>query len=316
MKHHIAVLDLGTNTFHLLIVEPQSDGSFKEVFRERRFVKIGLQGVGYMGKEAFDRALGTLIHYSEVLERFDIDVVWAIATEGLRKASNSEEFIDTVKEKTGIEIKCISGDTEALLIYYGVRQTVSMENDTALIMDIGGGSVEFIIANSKEIFWKQSFPIGSAVLRRNFHQTEPISGQEINSLTAHLEEILVPLFEVAGQFDLHTVVGASGAFDTLASIVSTHKGAELEVGYTSYEIAIAAFKDLKEEFLKFNQEERKLIKGMEPKRADMIVVSYLLIAFVVEKLDIKRLIQTNYAIKEGIIWSIMNEELSWLPTPS
>lgn len=312
MKDYIAVLDLGTNTFHLLIIEPQADGGFKEIYRERRFVKIGLKGVGYMGKEVYDRALNTLIHFGEILKQYKLSSVWAIATEGLRKASNSDVFIQAVKEQAGIDIQCISGDTEALLIYYGVRESVKMNEEKMMIMDIGGGSVEFIIAAVNDIFWKQSFPIGSAVLRREFHQQDPIQHEEVQALETYLYAQLQPLLQEVQRYKISTLIGASGAFDTLASIVSVSKDKDLEKGYSSYEIDLATFTSFKGDFLKFDLEKRKTIQGMEPKRADMIVVSYLLIDFILTTLNIQKLVQTNYAIKEGIIWSVMNDKLAWV----
>ena len=164
MPSKYAVIDFGTNTFHLLIVEAREDGQFIELHRERIFVKLAEDGIERIGDKAFVRALQAMQRYREILDDYQVENIKAIGTAALRTALNGQEFIDTVWKNSKIKIHLIDGQEEARLIHLGVNQAVDIGNDTALIMDIGGGSVEFIISDKLGVKWADSFPIGVAVL--------------------------------------------------------------------------------------------------------------------------------------------------------
>ncbi|RMF71442.1 MAG: exopolyphosphatase, partial [Alphaproteobacteria bacterium] len=214
----LAVLDLGTNTFHLLIVTPDDGGGFRELYRERRFVKLALGGIEHIQPDAWQRALAALKHFRQVIDRYGCAEVRAIGTAGLRTADNAAAFLEAIRRETRIEVEVIDGDREAELIFKGTRLAVPMQPGRHyLIMDIGGGSVEFIICDSEEASWAQSFPVGVAVLRRRFHHREPIGEDEIAALRAFLDEQLAPLrHAIAAHGGPLQLVGASGTFDVLA----------------------------------------------------------------------------------------------------
>ncbi|NJK83906.1 MAG: hypothetical protein HC912_08960 [Saprospiraceae bacterium] len=148
-----AVIDLGTNTFHLLIVEQNR----QKLYQERQFVKLAENGIEHISAAPFQRGIETMLHFHRVLKKFDVQQVQAFGTAALRTAHNGSAFIEEVEEATGIEIQLISGEREAALIQKGVAQAIPATDAHSLIMDIGGGSVEFILANQHEVFWAQSF---------------------------------------------------------------------------------------------------------------------------------------------------------------
>ena len=158
------VIDLGTNTFHLLIIETDDTDAFREIYREQHFVKLAEDGIGTIGAAPYARALKVMQDFEEVLDKQQVSGLCAFGTAALRTARNGQAFIEEVKTLTGIEVELITGDREAELIHKGVLQAVPFSSECWLIMDIGGGSVEFIIADKNEMYWAQSFPIGVAVL--------------------------------------------------------------------------------------------------------------------------------------------------------
>ncbi|MCC6837593.1 MAG: phosphatase, partial [Bacteroidia bacterium] len=166
----IAIIDLGTNTFNILIVDVDGNQNIKQLFQTKIPVKLGEGGInqGFIAPIPFQRGMDALIQYQLIIEEYGVDNTFAFATSAIRSARNGTDFVNIAKEKTGIEVQVISGDKEAELIYYGVRSAVNMTNDTSLIIDIGGGSTEFIIANKDQIFWKQSFLLGAARLLEIF----------------------------------------------------------------------------------------------------------------------------------------------------
>src|SRR4051812_26505417 len=176
----IAIIDLGTNTFNLLVVEVSERG-FKEIYGTKLSVKLGEGGINknYITAKAFERGIDALKKYKKTIRRYKAERVVALATSAIREASNGDKFINRVKVETGISIKKISGNEEAGLIYLGVRKAVKMSDKKSLIMDIGGGSTEFIIADERKIYWKKSFLLGAARLLEKFNPSDPITNLQV-----------------------------------------------------------------------------------------------------------------------------------------
>ena len=143
MPNRIAVIDLGTNTFHILIAEAQADHSFKDLHRQRFFVKLAEEGIETIGEAPLERGFKALTHFKNLIEELQVIKVKAIGTAALRTASNGPAFVQQVKEKLGFQIELISGDQEATFIHKGVSLAVPFKEQNYLLMDIGGGSVEY-----------------------------------------------------------------------------------------------------------------------------------------------------------------------------
>jgi len=289
------VIDLGTNTFHLLIVQKQN-GQLKELFRERIFVKLAEDGIHKIGPKPYQRGLDCLSRYQKILQEQQVSKVEAIGTAALRRASNGSQFIADVKNKTGIKIEVISGDREAQLIHRGVCLAVPLSHHKGLIMDIGGGSVEFIIANQEKVFWAQSFPIGVAILFRDFHQQDPISTEEVQILDQHLQLILQALAEELKKHRIQYLIGASGTFDVLETFLGQKKAAAL-----FSEVNVKDFIPLKDHFISTSLAERYEMTQLPASRAEMIIVALLLIDFVLNLAHPSQIITSAYAMKEGML---------------
>lgn len=296
-----AVIDLGTNTFHLLIVQRQADGTISNLYRESRFVKLGENGVKTIGKAPYNRGINTLIDYKKILDQYEIEGIRACGTAALRTASNGAAFVQEVKEKINLEVTLIDGSKEAHFIYKGIRQAVPL-TEKSLLMDIGGGSVEFIIADQEKIYWAESFPVGVSVLRNTFHNNEPISNNEINELEQHIDTILSPLMKSLKMHHVSALVGASGTFDILEKMI---KGENLSTLYTVMDAA--KFQPLYNKFLKSTLTERLNTPDLPKDRADMIVVALILIEYIIKKAGIEQIITSAYAMKEGILQELMED---------
>ena len=154
-----AIIDLGTNTFNLLIVEGNTT-----LFKTKIAVKLGQGGItkGYIAEAPFQRGFEALKKHLQTIEKYQADRTLAFATSAIRSTRNGVDFVVKVKTELGLHIEVIDGNKEAELIYLGVQQALDLGDSNKLIMDIGGGSTEFVICNKKEIFWKQSFQLGAA----------------------------------------------------------------------------------------------------------------------------------------------------------
>jgi exopolyphosphatase/guanosine-5'-triphosphate,3'-diphosphate pyrophosphatase len=304
----IAIIDLGTNTFNILIVETENSNTYKQIFQTKIAVKLGEGGInkGFIAPIPFQRGIDALVQYKLVLDDYNVEKVFAFATSAIRSASNGNDFVSIAKQKAAIDIQVISGDKEAELIYYGVRSAVKMTNDTSLIIDIGGGSTEFIIANKENVFWKQSFLLGAARLLERFNPSDPITDQEIEDVKGYLKQELQPLFEAVKKYPITELIGSSGSFDSLAEMIA-HRFYTPEIlkNITEYEFQMDDCSAIYDIIIKSTKAERTAMKGLVQMRVDMMVISSILVHFVVAEFEIEKMRLSTYSLKEGVLHDVL-----------
>jgi exopolyphosphatase/guanosine-5'-triphosphate,3'-diphosphate pyrophosphatase len=296
----IAVLDLGTNTFHLLVVEAGGSTIQALIHRERIFVKLASGGIDKLADDAMQRGIEALIHFQHTLSDLAVDMTHAVGTAALRTAENGPAYLQRIMDTTGLKVELIDGDREALLIYAGVKQIWKPSQYPALIMDIGGGSVEFILASAVEVLWAQSFPVGVSVLYQKYHQLDPISTGETKALRQFLADELPPLMEIIATYQPKLLVGASGTFDVIADFCG------LPIGTNYGEISISKLHDIIDRIAAMTIEERRTHPLIPDTRIDMIVVAVLLIQHILDSGSFNQLGISNYALKEGLIANILD----------
>ena len=303
----VAVIDMGTNTFHLIIVEVVKD-DFKIIYREKAAVKIGEKGInqGMITDDAIDRALETLSRFREVIQEEKADEIFATATSAIRNAHNGQELVELIKKETDIETRIISGIQEAEYIYYGVKKAMDIGSEPALIMDIGGGSIEFIIGTSDKIMWRQSFEIGGQRMVEKFQKHDPIIDEDKVALVEYLETNLQELFEAHAKYLPKTLIGSSGIFDTLSDIYAIKESVDRPTDATEYPLTLDSFQNIYEELLTKDRDQRLLIPGMIPLRVDMIVVACILVNYLINKLQLTDIRVSGYALKEGVLLNTLH----------
>jgi exopolyphosphatase / guanosine-5'-triphosphate,3'-diphosphate pyrophosphatase len=310
-KKRLALIDMGTNTFHLLIVElPERRGEAPRVLlRTKVGVKLGEGGIsnGEIAPAAFDRALHTLQAFQEEIELHQVTEVRATATSAVRVARNGAELVQAIFEQTGIRVEVIAGAREAELICKGIRQAVPLGDEPHLLMDIGGGSVEFIIANDQQIFWKHSFEIGAQRLLDQFFHHDPMSPADVRAEQDFLRQALVPMLTAVEHFRPTVLVGASGSFDTLGDLQAARLGQDLTEQPAARDISLDSFYRSYDELLHTTHAERLALPGMTPMRANMIVVACVLIDFVLNACRLTRIKASAYALKEGLLAEMLGE---------
>jgi exopolyphosphatase / guanosine-5'-triphosphate,3'-diphosphate pyrophosphatase len=310
-KRRIALIDLGTNTFHLLITEIDYFGRSNVLLRLKLPVKLGRGGIstGRIAPDAYERAMVTLQTFKEKIAEYRVTDVKALATSAMRNAANGPELAEDIRTKIGFDIEIISGDREAELIYYGVRSAMDLGYEKNLIIDIGGGSVEFIICNRDTVFWKRSFEIGAQRLLDHFFKHDPIPENEIAAEREFLLHKLAPLAEAVQEFQPKILVGSSGTFDTLCDIEAWKHGINrLDNPSSEADLPLEAFYRMYYEILPMNHAQRLAIPGMIEMRADMIVVALILIDFVIREFQIERVRVSAYALKEGMLQQLLAQK--------
>ncbi len=302
-----AILDLGTNTFHLQIAEVELNGSFKRIFKERKEVKM-LEHSGktnVIQSDAYQRAMNACEDFAKKILDFKAEKIIAYGTSAMRSSINGRQLLEEIKKVHGIEARIIPGDEEAALIYKGVASSIALNKKPMLVLDIGGGSNEFVICNKHEIFWAQSFDLGAARLLENFPVSDRITSSESETLNLYFEKELQPLMEARKKYEIDTLVGCSGTFDTFTEMIQQRfVSAENLKSKKGFEFDMKHYKIVSEEILKSNHAERQCMKGLAPLRIDMIVISTLFTEFVLNRLSLKKIIFSKGALKEGMLWMI------------
>lgn len=308
MSYRIAVLDLGTNTFNLLLAEMR-ENSYSVFYSDKIPVKIGHNGIneGVICREAEERAIAALKTYKTIMNKEKIDKIYGYATSAFRNAANGKALKSRIKAETGFDIHIIGGAVEAQYIYFGVRHALSIGRSPALIMDIGGGSVEFIIGNHKRALWKKSYEIGAQRLLDKFHHIDPIPQEEINNLESYFTTSLGDLFEEIKKYEVHTLIGSSGSFDTLSEIFCAENNILFDHDAPEFLLDIDQYFNIHNELIQKNKSERLQIPGMIEMRVDMIVVASCLINFIIRKFDIKNIRVSSHSLKEGMLNAIQKE---------
>lgn len=301
-----AVIDLGSNTFNLLIADVKNK-QLNVALNIEFPVKIGKGGLlkNFITEPAMQRAFSTLFQFKNYIDKFEIVEIKALATSAIRNASNGNELVQKVKELFDIDIAIINGNIEAEYIYIGAYNSFKLPLDEVLVMDIGGGSVEFIIGRNDTILWKQSFDIGAVRLFEIFKPESPLLKSDILKIKNYILNEIEPLKIALSNFPLFTLIGTAGSFETLVDIVIKDlKVIPISLSKNAFEISIQEFEAFKEIMITSILEQRLNLKGMVDFRAEYIPIAAILIDVIIEMASIKKLVCSNYAMKEGAIYSM------------
>lgn len=298
----IAVIDLGSNTFHLLICEISEDKSWTVIYKKRIYVKLASGGVDLIDVNSARRGLSAMRNFSSLIKSHGVSRTKSIATAALREATNGISIAKKFTSATGLAIDIIDGQREAGYILKGIQAALPPLDRNGLIMDIGGGSVEFILFKGNTIAFKESYKIGVAILHRRFHLSDPMSAEEINALENHLEETLGTLLQVIKASGDYYLIGASGSFEVINDILTKYSAdthwSELDTnGLDVYLTRIIAS----------STAERRQIPEIPPERIDYIVVAFILIRFVFRHIPPKKLFYCDFALKEGVLVEMVEE---------
>lgn len=299
----IAIIDMGTNTFHLLLAEISQTGEPRILYRNHEAVKIGKAGIneGVITESGCQRAISAMTKFRKIIDEYQVESIHAFGTSAFRNAKNGQALADEIQSVTGIQVGIIPGDVEADYIFTGVQSAMELGDKTSLVMDIGAGSVEFIIGDRDHIRWKQSFEIGGQRLLEKFHKHDPITAEEIRTLDFHFQQSLEPLLISLKKFRPEVLIGSSGTFDTLSDIFCIRENIPRTYHEPETQLSIAGFYSIYKDLISKKRDERMQIPGMIEMRVDMIVVSSCLIRFILETHSFEQIRVSSYSLKEGVL---------------
>ena len=304
MNKCIAAIDMGTNSFHLIIVQVKSDGSFKNIDREREVIRLG----SHKGKEfslisegEMEKALDVLKDFAKIAQFYKAEVR-AIATSAVREARNKEEFIDRVHNVTGITVEAVDGKTEAELIYLGVQHALDVYEKRILCIDIGGGSTEFLLGENGISEFTESIKIGAVRLSKMFFPDYNLSDSGIEMCRHYIQDKLNSNGNLHPHHRFEMAVGSSGTIVAAASIISFRRNGRFKKSMNGFSFSAEEVFNLTSDVLKCKSPvDRLFIEGMEIKRADIIPAGLLILSEIFRTLKLKNMTVSENALREGII---------------
>jgi len=296
-----AIIDLGTNTFNLLVFERDPATGLRIVHAAEQPVFLGRGGIerGVITEDAFERGMEMLRTLRAVAEAQGAVRVSGFGTSALRNARNAPLFVERARRELDLAITIIRGDEEAELILAGVRQAVRFTSKPALVMDIGGGSIEFILATEKALMWKHSFELGATRLRERIPISDPITVQEEARIAAHLDDRLETLYAIIERHEPHVLIGSAGSFDSIAALISAERAAPLAVEAVELAYSALEFDTLKDRLLRMDRAARLLQPGLPEYRVDTLPYALIAIDRVLMAGGIRDMHWSRYALKEG-----------------
>ncbi len=307
-KQIIAAIDIGTNSIHMVIVKiDPSLPAFTVIAKEKDTVRLGDRdpATGKLTPEAIKRSLNTLRRCRDLANSLGAEQIIAVATSATREAPNGEAFLRQIEAELGIVVNLISGQEEARRIYLGVLSGMDFQDLPHIIIDIGGGSTELILADIHEPRFLSSTKVGAVRLSKEFVTTDPISDSELKVLRAYVKGMLErPVDEIWRNLQLNEVpriVGTSGTIETIAAIHAKEELGEVPDPLNGYEVSRKDIEKIVKKLAKMSYKERLSVSGISEKRAEIIVPGAVILLEAMTMLKLDSIMICERALREGMI---------------
>ena len=298
----IAALDLGSNSFHLLVADVHPDGTFEALTREKEMLRLGddVARDGRVSPAAADRAVASVRRLRQLADASGAQEVIAKATSAMRTAANGSELVDRIEAETGVEVEVISGQEEARLIFAAVRASLVLEPAPALCIDIGGGSVEVSVGDTAGLRWATSVPLGVGRLTAELVATDPPSRADRAALDTRIRAELAPVVDDVRSRAPRMAVGTSGTINDLARLIVAD-GGDVPASANGLRIPADRLRAWQRRIMKMPVDDRRRLPGIEEKRADLLPAGVTLLATIFEVLEIDEMVTSDWSLREGIV---------------
>ena len=297
----LAAIDVGSNSIHMIVAQIDAGGGVTTLWRLKEMVGLGRISfpARRLSADAMDRAVATLGRFQQVARQRGCEKIVAVATSAVREAENGGDFIERVRNELGLRLRVVSGREEARLIYLGVRHATDLHGGPHLLLDIGGGSVEFIVATETKPLLLESRKLGSARMTAKYIKSDPVDARELAGLLRHYRQELAPLCESIRALNPVKVIGCSGTLENLAAMCGSS-------GKTNGDgaggvIERAELESLTARLVESRAKDRAVMNGLDAKRQDQIIAGAVLVRELFIELDLKRMYLCPAALREGIL---------------
>lgn len=300
----VAVIDLGSNTIRLLVGEADGAGGYRPVVASQEITRLGegLLPGGHLQAEPIRRSLAALRRFREMAASHGAIAMAAVGTSALREAKNRQEFLDLAWREAGFSVRVVSGEEEARLTLRGVLAAMGKPSDHLLMLDIGGGSTELLLARGREIRTVVSTNLGVVRLTEAHLKHDPPLAEELGAIHAEVSGQVASLRTrlLPGDAPGEVLVGTAGTVTTLAAVdlsLDPYDPARV----TGHCLSRGRIADLLEDLARLPLQERRRVRGLEPGRADVIVAGAIVCLGVMDGLGFANLTVSDGGLREGIL---------------
>jgi exopolyphosphatase/guanosine-5'-triphosphate,3'-diphosphate pyrophosphatase len=299
----IASIDIGTNSIHMIVVQVRPDLSFEVIDREKEMVRLGAGGLDgrALTPEAMHAALQVLSKFRRLAESHKVDEVIAVATSATREAENGGEFLQTITQQTGIRPRVISGTEEARLIHLAAIYGVSVPGDVAVVIDIGGGSVEVTRGTGSAIELGKSFKLGVIRLTERFVKSDPLDSRDERKLVRHIDAEIGKYLNQIARGGFERVIGTSGTILSLGAVASAADGLPPRAPLRNRRFTAKQIRRIRKDLVALDLEERLRVPGLEPRRADLAVAGAILLDELLRRLGAEEITLCDLSLREGLV---------------
>jgi exopolyphosphatase/guanosine-5'-triphosphate,3'-diphosphate pyrophosphatase len=304
-------IDVGTNSIHLIVVE--LDAAFdtsRVVYKAREMVRLGSDDAlesGRLSRKAMERGVEAIARFNEAAHARGARRVRAVATSAVRETENGTEFREMVQARTGLQLEILDGNEEARLIHLGVANGYPLYDRVACIIDIGGGSTEFVVADGERPYLVDSVKLGSLRLYDAFLRGAPDPVRAARRLDAHVNEVLAPIAERVRHYRLDVALGTSGTIMGLAALDAAQRGLALKRVH-GYTLTRARLEALQRQMLPMTEAERRRMPGMNPRRADIIVAGNAVLIAAMALLGRDEIVVSERALRDGVVVDLAQQD--------
>ena len=312
----LAAIDIGTNSIHMIIVEVLAQRNFDVIEREKEMVKLGagVFATHRLSDRAFNHGLEVIQRYVQLAEQVGVDEVITVATSAIREAQNGEAFLRQVVRQTGLTPKMISGREEARLIFLAVRNSIALEDDSALVFDIGGGSTEAVIGDRQQVLLSDSLPLGVLRLLDMFEDKGPVGHEGRHVLEAHIEFVAQQAIDQIREIGFDRVIGTSGTIRSLGEAAHLEAGGDSWQSVNSETVELKAIQRLTDDLLDTKLAKRSQFEGISDKRADAIHLGGILLVKLLAMVEVKDLTLCDASLREGMILDYLERHSQEVPS--
>jgi exopolyphosphatase/guanosine-5'-triphosphate,3'-diphosphate pyrophosphatase len=299
----VAALDIGTNSFHLVVAKVTGPTAFEVVAREKEMVRLGSGAaeLKHLDPKAIDRGIEALGRFGKIAELHGARLV-AVATSAVREAENRLEFLGRAREEAGVDVQVISGFEEARLIHLGVLQAVPVFDQRLLLCDIGGGSTELLIGARGQTLAARSMKLGSIRLTERFFDAKKASTAAVDSCRRYIRSNLAPFGRDVRRLGFDVAVGSSGTIGALCSMAAAKRDGAAPRTFNNFLLSKEQLASVVKSLVKAQTvAARAKLPGLEPRRADIILAGALILEQVIEEFGIEEMVFSDYALREGVL---------------
>jgi exopolyphosphatase / guanosine-5'-triphosphate,3'-diphosphate pyrophosphatase len=303
----VAAIDLGSNSFHMLVVEVLGPTTFETVLAEKMMIQVGKRALvsGRLDPETMERGLQCLDEFRRMALARRVERTIAVATSAIREAKNGEEFLRRAGARSGVSVRLISGREEARLIHLAVSRHVDLNKSRALIVDLGGGSVELTVGDANKIYYSSSQKLGFLRLHGRFVSGDPVTKREEKLLAAFMKHSLAtPLSQIRKQH-VDRVIATSGSATTLLRVAQQRRGERNETAHSSATVSRTEIRALLEDTVRLPAMECAKRFDLDPLRAEYFSIALLCLNSILEGIGAKNITVCPIALREGLVYDFL-----------